>query len=355
MILNLRSIAVQSFLLLSFLMLSGCSKSDQVDGQVTAQAKTQAKTQVTAIANSTVQPSQIPKPLVTSQAVSTNLETSKLKNLRLQPVPPNGFHQLNEIGLKYFQGMGPLEYAVRLTGIPTTPAWRIRLRLYPSNEKLGRSYRVKVDHYNLSPALYRDVVSAYGRENADPSLNNTTPHQHIQMVFIPVMNVAANFEESSLQQSQSSVTQNPRDCGLGFGCADLFNEADDSQWVNEQKLNLVRAPWEQMPNNIYAMVRGLAEQSGKLQLNGDEMFWTDGEIPEGISSTRPWIEVLIDNYAGNGGGYQAHWIQRAADDSIRASAFRMYTDERMEGNAIASRSYVCSRGNVAGKLRTRCP
>jgi PBP1b-binding outer membrane lipoprotein LpoB len=78
MILNLRSIAVQSFLLLSFLMLSGCSKSDQVDGQVTAQAKTQAKTQVTAIANSTVQPSQIPKPLVTSQAVSSKHLSSKI-------------------------------------------------------------------------------------------------------------------------------------------------------------------------------------------------------------------------------------------------------------------------------------
>jgi hypothetical protein len=353
MILNSRSIAVQSLLFLAFLMLSGCSKGDQVDGQATAQVTTQATTQ----ANSTVQPSQIPKPLVTSQAVSTNLEASKLKNLKLQPVPPNGFDQLNEIGLKYFQGMGPLEYAVRLTGIPTTPAWRIRLRLYPENTggRDGFSYRVKVDHYNLSPALYRDVVSAYGRENADPSLNNTTPHQHIQMVFIPVMNVTANFEEASLQRSQSSVTQNPRDCGLGFGCADLFNEADDSQWVNEQELNLVRAPWEQKPNNIYAMVRGLAEQSGKLQLNGDEMFWTDGEIPEGISSTRPWIEVLIDNYAGNSGGYQAHWIERAADDSIRAAAFRMYTDERMEGYAISSRSYVCSRGNVADNLRARCP
>lgn len=353
MMLNLRSIAVQSFLLLSFLMLSGCSKGDQVEGQPTAQVTTQA----TAIANSIVQPDQTPKPIVTTSAVSTNLETSKLKNLKLQTIFPEDIAQPNQLDLDYFQGMGPLEHAVRLTGIPTTPAWRIRLRLYPENTggRDGFNYRVKVDHYNLSPALYRDVVSAYGRENADPSLNNTTPHQHIQMVFRPVMNVTANFEEASLQRSQSSVTQNPRDCGLGFGCADLFNEADDSQWINEQKLNLVRAPWEQKPNNIYAMVRGLAEQAGKLQLNGDKMFWTDGEIPEGISSTRPWIEVLIDNYAGNGGGYQAHWIQRAADDSIRASAFRMYTDEGMEGYAIASRSYVCSRGNVAGKLRARCP
>jgi GTPase SAR1 family protein len=97
MILNSRSIAVQSLLFLAFLMLSGCSKGDQVDGQATAQVTTQATTQ----ANSTVQPSQIPKPLVTSQAVSTNLEASKLKNLKLQPVPPNGFDQLNEIGLKY--------------------------------------------------------------------------------------------------------------------------------------------------------------------------------------------------------------------------------------------------------------
>jgi hypothetical protein len=348
--LNSRSVASTILLFIPLLTLSACFKSDQVKDQATAQ--------VTAIANVTIQQTPFQRGLITSPALTKNLETPKLKIFELQPVLPNGFSQLNQVNLEYFEGMGPLEHAVRLTGIPRTPTWRIRLRLYPNNaeEHIGFSYRVKVDHYNLSPALYHDVVRDYGRENADPSLNNTTPHQHIQMVFVrPVMNMVTYFEESSLQQSQSSVAENPRDCGLGFGCADLFNEADDSQWSNEQEINLVRAPWEQKPNAVYAMVRGLAEQAGNLELNGNEMVWIDGEIPEGIDQNRPWIEVLIDNYPGNAGGYQAYFIRRAADDSIRASVFRMYTDEMMSENAITSRSYVCSRGNVAGKLRSICP
>ena len=351
MIVNPRSIAIQGLLLTALLTLSACFKDDQAKDQATAIANTNMQ-------QSQSQRSQSQRTLAASPAVTANLETSKLKNLKLQPVPPNGFNQLNEIGLKYFQGMGPLEYAVRLTGIPTTPAWRIRLRLYPENlgEPNAFSYRVKVDHYNLSPALYRDVVKTYGRENADPSLNNTTPHQHIQMIFRPVMNVTADFDPTSVQRSQSDVTQNPRDCRLVSGCADLFNDPSDSQWSSEQELNLVRAPWEQKLSSVYAMVRGLAEQTGKLEFDGNKMMvWRDGEIPEGVSQDRPWIEVLIDNYSGNADGYQAYFIERAADDSISASVFRMYTSERMAGNAIASRAYICARGNVAGKLRSICP
>jgi hypothetical protein len=345
---NSRSIAIQGLLLTALLTLSACFKGDQAKDQATAQA--------TAIANSTFQPNQAPKPLDTSSAVTENLEAAKLKNLKLQSVFPEDIAQPNQLDLAYFQGMGPLEHAVRLTGIPTTPAWRIRLRLYPENtgRRDGFSYRVKVDHYNLSPALYRDVVSAYGKENADPSLNNTTPHQHIQMIFRPVMNVVADFDPTSLKRSQSNATQNPRDCRLVSGCADLFTDLADSQWGSEQERNLVRAPWEQKPNSVYAMVRGLSVQAGKLKLNGNEMVWRDGEIPEGVSQDRPWIEVLIDNYSGNAGGYQAYFVIRAADDSIMASVFRMYTDGGMVGNAIASRAYICARGNEAGKLRAIC-
>jgi hypothetical protein len=286
--------------------------------------------------------------------------TPKDKTPQLQPVPPQGLKQLDEIGLKYFQGMGPLEYAVRLTGVPTTPAWRIRMRLYPENQgkRDGFRYRIKVDQYNLSPALYRDVVDSYGRENADRRLNNTTPHKHLEMVFRPVMNVSAELDPTSIKGTQSSVTQNPRNCGLGFGCAGLYSVPEDSQWTKDQEINLVRAPWEPKPHIIYGMVRGLAQQAGKLQLQGDEMVWIDGEIPEGVGKDRPWIEVLIDNYPGNGGGYQGYWIERwGADDSIRSLIKRMYAnDETIDTTtAIVSTSYVCSRTNPVGKLRTTCP
>ena len=341
------SITAPSLLLITLLTLSACTQKEQVTNQTDKP--------LAAIASNT----QLSKPQQSPTAIPTITDNSPIsKPKTLQAVPPNGVAQLDALGLNYFQGMGPLEYAVRLTGIPNTPTWRIRLRLYAENVGIPDrlNYRVKVDHYNLSPALYRDLVSTYGEKNTDQSLNNNIPHQHMQMVFYPVIDVAAQLDDTSVQRSQSAVSQNPRDCGLGFGCADLFNDAADSQWTKEQTLNLVRAPWEQEPNVVYAIVRGLAEQAGKLQLNGNEMVWTDGEIPEGLGQDRPWIEVLIDNYAGNGGDYQAHLIKYAADDSIRASVFRMYADgDSKEGNAIASQSYLCSRGNVAGKLRTICP
>ncbi|MEL6333895.1 MAG: hypothetical protein AAFQ76_15040, partial [Cyanobacteria bacterium J06626_26] len=69
-------------------------------------------------------------------------------------VPPNGFDSLDEAGFRYFQTMGPLEYAARLAGTPDVPTWRVRLRLVPEWQHSNLIYQVRVDHYNLSPLLY---------------------------------------------------------------------------------------------------------------------------------------------------------------------------------------------------------
>ncbi len=292
-------------------------------------------------------------------AIATGNGANTSNTVRLNPVPPGGADNLSPLELRYFQGMGPLEYAARLTGIPKTEAWRIRLRLYPENTggNNSLSYRVKVDHYNLSPALYRELVESYGQENVARSLADRSPHQHFEMTFRPVMNVAAELLPDSVQRSQSNVSQNPQDCGIGIGCAEIEFMGEGEHWTDERSIDLEFAPWEEFQNpnqangRVYGMVRSLAKQAGKIQSSG----WVDGEILESLGDERPWIEVLIDNRAGNSDNYQALWIEQAADDSIQASVYLMYSGTRSADRASVSRSYLCSRGGAAGQLRAICP
>ena len=262
--------------------------------------------------------------------------------------------------LSYFQGMGPLEYAARLAGEPNFPAWRIRLRLIPQDtgEPDGFSYLVKADHYNLSPALYDSLVLSYG-DNADPSLNDSSDHQSFQFTFTPVMSIAADWQDSLTQVSQLPVADSPpcaTSAQLQLGCAELLGRQLDGEWVEGDRRSLEPALWESEANPIYSIVRALAQQAGKLEGSNASAFWTDGEIPEGSSEERPWIEVLIDNYAGNGGGYQGLWIERAADDSIRSVMHRIYYDGvGSSQEALTDSAVVCNRGEAAGSILAVCP
>ncbi|MDB9529467.1 hypothetical protein PN498_25985 [Oscillatoria sp. CS-180] len=265
------------------------------------------------------------------------------------------FENLSEDEFRYFQTMGPLEYATRLSGTPETPAWRVRLRLYPQDLGTldGFTYEVKLDHYNLSPALYQEVVSSYGMENTDPSLNDQTHHQHLDMVFIPIMGVAADLLPELTQFSKSLIVSNPL-CGEALGCADLRHE-DDAEWAVESSIQLEVAPWETDIEPVFAMTRALAKQAGWLQANDGYGQWDHGEIPEGVSAERPWVEVFVENYIGNGGVYFAEWTERAADDSISAIVHRIYYFPNAEGEAQAHTGYVCARGPEAGTIRSICP
>ncbi|MEM6253418.1 MAG: hypothetical protein AAF821_10895 [Cyanobacteria bacterium P01_D01_bin.156] len=267
----------------------------------------------------------------------------------LRQVPPNGLDSLDAADLRYFQSMGPLEYATRLGGMPNAPIWRVRLRLTPVQQETELIYQVKVDHFNMSPALYDSLVSSYGAENADPSLNNNNPHQHISLEFFPVMNVAADWLTESTQISESDVATNPS-CGLGIGCADL-DDLIASEWTDMPAVALETAPWDS--ETLPTLVRGVATQAGWMQAGE----WTmPMEVPEGISDERPWVEVLVTNYAGNGGGYMAHWIERVADDSVRAQVYQLYYDPASgETDGYGSRGYVCARGAEAGQVKAICP
>ncbi|MBE9062400.1 hypothetical protein [cf. Phormidesmis sp. LEGE 11477] len=292
-------------------------------------------------ANSPAEP--VPEPVLSQPPTSSPTSTS------LNSVPPDGLDSLSESDFRYFQSMGPLEYAIRLGGVPTVPTWRIRLRLYPVQQDGDLLYQVKVDHYNLSPALYSDLVSSYGEENVDPILDNNTSHQHIDLEFLPVMNVAADWLSESTQMSTSAVAESPT-CGLGTSCSVLYNP-EVQEWNGESTVSLEMAPWASDSDPLPTMVRTLAEQASWLQND----FWTmPPEIPEGISSERPWVEVLVTNYPGNGGGYMAHWIERIADDSVQATVHRLFYDpEAISG--FVSKGYICGRGAEAGQVRALCP
>ena len=267
----------------------------------------------------------------------------------LSLVPPNGLDSLDEADFRYFQTMGPMEYATRLGGLPEVPTWRVRLRLYPSWQDSELLYRVKVDHYNLSPALYDSLVSSYGEENTDPRLNDSTPHQHVYFEFLPVMNVAADWLSESTQISQSDVTTQEL-CGLGISCT-ILDEPIDSEWSEGPTIDLETAPWPNDSEPLPMLVRTLARQAGWLQ---DGEWMLPLERPEGLSDERPWVEVLVTNYAGNGGGYMAHWIERVADDSVQATVHRLYSDA-IAPSSFTSQGYMCARGAATGQIRALCP
>ena len=287
----------------------------------------------------------LPLSMAACSLVGTESRAETLPSL--SQVPPNGIESLDESDFRYFQKMGPLEHAVRLGGTPDVPVWRVRLRLYPVWQDSGLSYQVKADHYNLSPVLYDSLVSSYGEENVDPSLDNVTPHQHIELEFLPIMNVTADWLSESTQMSQSPVTSNPT-CGLGLGCAELA-AADIGDWGQEHMVAIAATPWKSSSDPLPGMVRTLAQQAGWLQ----ESWTMPAEVPEGISDERPWVEVLITNYPGNGGGYLAQWIERVADDSVRSTVHQLYLDPM--DNGIVSQGYVCARGADAGQLKAICP
>ncbi|NEP76678.1 hypothetical protein [Okeania sp. SIO2G5] len=163
------------------------------------------------------------------------------------------------------------------------------------------------------------------------------------------MNVAADWLPDSTQFSQSDVTTQDL-CGLGISCTAL-NDPITSEWSDGPTIALEPAPWSSDSEPLPMLVRTLAHQAGWLQ---DGQWMLPMERPEGLSDERPWVEVLVTNYAGNGGGYVAHWIERVADDSVQAIAHRLYADS-ITPSGYTSQGYMCARGTVAGQIKTLCP
>ncbi|BAW95205.1 hypothetical protein NIES970_01070 [[Synechococcus] sp. NIES-970] len=264
---------------------------------------------------------------------------------------------LSPEGLRYFQNMGPLEYAARLSGVPDLPAWRVRLRLSPptliddGREQLNT---VTVDHYNLSPTLYQDLVDNYGAANADPSLNNRSPHRAWSFTFMPIMGRTAEllpeYTEGQTFPFESKINES---CDFVGNCTDLsFLNFDGSEWREATTLSPEQAPWESDSQAIYVLVRALAQQAGWYD---PSLGWLPPtEVPEGTSEARPWVEVFIDNYPGNGGGYQGIWLERVADDSVQQLVHGVFY-EPANSQIYTFESYRCHRTSPPGSLRLLCP
>jgi hypothetical protein len=246
-------------------------------------------------------------------------------------------------------------WAPCLGGVPDLPAWRVRLRfLPPTDAGQDQLNTVLVDHYNLSPALYQDVADSYGAENADPNLNVRSPHQAWSFTFMPIMNVAAellpDYTRSQTFPFESKVGES---CDFVGNCLDLsFLDFGGDAWRTSASLVPTPAPWESEPEGIYALVRALAQQAGWYD---PAMGWLlPQETPEGISDTRPWVEVFIDNYPGNGGGYQGVWLERVADDSVQQMVYGIFYDP-VNPEIFTFESSRCHRTSPPGSLSPRCP
>ncbi|MBV5259761.1 hypothetical protein FLX56_15195 [Synechococcus moorigangaii CMS01] len=264
---------------------------------------------------------------------------------------------LSPEGLRYFQNMGPLEYAARLGGIPDLPAWRVRLRLGPPTLIDGGREQfnpVMVDHYNLSPILYQELADSYGADNADPSLNERSPHRAWSFTFMPIMGIAAELlPEYTESQTFPFESKTNESCDFVGNCTDLsFLDFGGDDWRESTLLSPEQAPWESESQGLYIVVRALAQQAGWYD---STLGWLPPtEVPEGTSDTRPWVEVFVDSYPGNGGGYQGVWLERAADDSVQQVVYGAYY-EPTNPQIFTFESYRCRRTSPPGSLALLCP
>lgn len=346
-------------MLLCFLLLSCGSPSARSNAQITGQTPEQASEQLDDTSVDAEPALLISEPVI-SESTANEQAGSKQADIQqpaLQAVPPEGIDSLSENELSYFQQMGPLEYAARLGGVPEQGAWRVRLRLYPQDtgEPDGFTYQVKMEHFNLSPALYDELASSYGPENVDPSLNNSDPHETFQLTFFPIMGIAADFLAEETQIGQLPIGSPAPTCAFGTSCGALSVPSEYEPSANSLAVTLESAPWTSNGEDsevLYDLVRSLAKQAGWLEGDGAQSQWRQPEMPEGISDERPWVEVQVDSYLGNGDGYGAQWIERVSDDSVQAVVHRVLA---VRGSAIASEGVICNRGEDAGELRDICP
>ncbi|TXH70242.1 MAG: hypothetical protein E6Q83_06860 [Thiothrix sp.] len=287
-----------------------------------------------------------------AEASEANTAPHKPNKIKINPVPPQGLTSLDAKGLTYYQELGPLQLAAYQLPLPKYPTWRLYFALYPSLDKDGvlSGYEVKAQRINLSPLLYQSLVEEYGKENADAALNNKTPSDQFTLPYAIVQQVTADPIEEAVKYTANPMLKQA--CGLQLRCDQMWDDTP-AQWSKPQAIKLERAPWDKSTHLPAALIRALAQQTNWLQKQGHVWQWVTPELPEGINAKRPWVEVVIDNYTGNGGMIAADWIERVADDSVAQTVTRIMIGEG-EVNGSAYRSNRCARGNTK-KLLTKCP
>ena len=240
----------------------------------------------------------------------------------------------NQASFAYLQNMGPIEQSLRILKKPTFPVWRIRLRLYPRLSKNYASlngYRVVVERINLSSLLYQELVKEHGKKNSDSRLDNHLPSERYTLHYDSLRS-SAIFDESATKYEN-----------LDSSLARLW-EASKGDWGKSTKVVLEKSPWESKLSIFPSMVRALAKQAGWMKKNGAIEAWQAMEVPEGITENSPWVEVVLENQVGNGGGYLATWYDLVADDSIAQSLYSIHYDNEGSNKAQISTAVICGRG-----------
>jgi hypothetical protein len=265
-------------------------------------------------------------------------------------VPPKGVASLDAKGLSYYKELGPLQFAARQLPTPSYPTLRVNFALNAVlKDQVLSGYKVEVERVNLSPLLYKDVVEEYGKENADASLNNKTPSDHYTLPYAIVQSITAEplLKDIKIGKSQAKG----KACGLQKDCAAMWVD-DEGAWTPIKTVTLERAPWEKSIHYPAAMIRALAQNTNWLQQHNKEWQWVTPELPEGLSAKRPWVEVTIDNYTGNGGMWAADWAERVMDDSVDRKLTRLIIGDGEKTGTIY-RAYLCQRPK-SDKPQKRC-
>ena len=239
----------------------------------------------------------------------------------------------------YFKSMGPIEQSLRMLKKPKFPIWRVRLKLYPKFSKrfpsLLGGYKVVVERVNLSSLLYKELIPQYGKENVDERLNNYHPSERYVLNYDVIQYNPSMFNEESNTYEVFTVNNIQ------------LEEHLNGEWGKNTTVMLEKAPWESKLNPFPSMVRALAQKAGWFREGGLYKEWSTQEIPEGISENRPWLEVVLENQVGNGGGYVATWHDLVADDSIAQVLYSIYYDSGY-GDSIdkaqISTAVICGRG-----------
>jgi len=252
----------------------------------------------------------------------------------------------------YLRDMGPLEHTLRLLKEPSFPVWRVRMRLYPvMSEKFSGQlggYRVVVDRINLSYALHDSLIEQYGIKNVDPTLKNTEPSESYTLEYMILRRPALLMEES-LDLSYDVYLENEA-CGLQKSCTQL-QENVGGDWGKASSITLSKAPWESKVNTFPAMLRALEVKAGWLEND----VWSAQEIPEGMNEKKLWVEIVIENHGGNGGGYSMLWQDLVSDDSIAKTLYSIYYDEATQNaQADLSSAVLCGRGENTSKPTQMC-
>jgi len=263
----------------------------------------------------------------------------------------------SEESFRYFQYMGPLELAFRTLKKPDFPTWRMRLRLYPIfskkfPSKLG-AYRVVIDQINLSYALFT-IIKEHGSTNIDQILKNNAPSKTYSLKYI-IMRTPASFMNEAIDLKYNAYLEEDS-CGLQKSCTQLWEDVK-GDWGTVKSISLIKSLGESMPNLLLSMLRTLSKEAGWILKNGSSIEeWNPPEIPEGLSEKNPWIEVIIENYAGTTGRYLMEWHNLITDDSITKTLYRIYYDEASQNNtALIQNSVLCVRGNNTANPAQMCP